>query len=196
MANLFTDVRFAVGFGVALEVRNLKNSTDGLLPLPFVLILSLNDQGFRFKYFINPYLDNLIGIAPLNPEISIKDYYDDDNEWSPRGDYEKQITIGENTPVLAHTPKLGGSSNDLYPFDIHIGIQRGGALNQPSMRNLSIAAPPAPQIPAAVRNGEEITLPDGSVVTATVSAQPSASTIAHPSLVLPQVLQTLSAAVA
>lgn len=101
--------------------------------------------------------------------------------WAKVGDMGTAIqlnTINRNLkiPISCTTTSLGGRDDQLYQLDVHIGLQNTGD-NPPNLgdtrptKSLLDAFEPAPLL----STGDNVTLPDGSVVQVTGTNKTSSS---------------------
>lgn len=97
------------GVGVGLQVSPAEGGTDGL----------------RLKYNLRRFKKNQIGIdgsSPTSP--SLKDWYNDGSKWASTGSKQVTSKLADNTPIMGTTPDLSGRDDQLYEFDVHIGIDK------------------------------------------------------------------------
>jgi len=119
--------------------------------------------GFQFKYLLARFDDNTIGLTGgLNESISA--YYNDANTWQPAGSMSASANIpSTGVPLLATTTALSGQSDDLYTYDVNIGlVPDSTATPRPGVpEEVPITKPELPTPPTI---GDEIVLPGGGKV--------------------------------
>lgn len=92
-------------------------------------------------------------------------FYANPNTWAKAGSYNFQTTIsGTNTPIMCTTTDLSGRSDQLYQFDVHIGLKPDDAFKEPKPKQPVKAPLLKPQVPAPVAPGDKVTMPGGGQV--------------------------------
>ena len=120
---------FLKGLGVAMKIVKEADKSKGVnfvlthSPLPFT---HPPFAGFFVKYGLWRFSNNQIGLQ-AGLDTDLKTFYDNPNTWVPG---QRASVQYDGVTLTATTDALGGASDRLYRFDVHIGVtNHGGRAN-------------------------------------------------------------------
>ncbi|MCJ1301187.1 hypothetical protein MMC08_003986 [Hypocenomyce scalaris] len=117
--------REGVNKEVSVAIYNYQNDNKWFEGVGVAMPMSCSDgSSLQLKYVVHfGAVDNQIGLKG-DPNQPLEDFYNNSGTWCPDDSTSWKTTVaGSGLPINCGTPALSGANDDMYSFDVHVGLQ-------------------------------------------------------------------------